>query len=62
MQRSGFQLLIRQTSWHIFGYSVLVKDCFGGGVLVGVLRSWTESLEMCLFLLNSKTGGKRFNV
>ena len=40
----------------------LMKDCFGGGIFVGFLSSWTKWLDTCLFLLNSKTGEERFTV
>ena len=36
--------------------------CFRGGFLVGLLSSWSTWLEMCLFLLNSKTGRERLTV
>lgn len=37
-----------------FGYSitVLVKDCYGGGILVGFFSFWLKWLKTCFFILN----------
>ena len=42
--------------------TVLVKDCCGSGALVRLLSSRATWLNICLFLLTSKTEGEKFTL